>query len=87
MYPNVQMNNQPAMVQIMAWHRKGDKAIVWINYGLIYYTYVSFGRDGQNTNFISAHSSITFSQWLTDVEIFDKVRQCPSFPFWIYKIS
>ena len=31
--PKGPINNNPALVQIMAWLRSGDKAIIWTNYG------------------------------------------------------
>ena len=27
---------KPALVQVMAWHQTGDKAIIWTNDGLVY---------------------------------------------------
>ena len=39
--PKGPINNIPALVQIMAWRRSGDKPFIWTNDGLVYY--VSLG--------------------------------------------
>ena len=42
--PKSPINNIPALVQIMAWCRQGDKAIIWTNDGLHYWRiYASLG--------------------------------------------
>ena len=42
--PRVPINNIPALVQMMVWHRPGDKAFVWINWGI----YASLGLNELN---------------------------------------